>query len=95
MEELKSTQIKKSAITEYFQQKEMDLHSKLEAGEQSRKKIEVFATEAQDKDRAREDEKERDRKELDNLRTQLKEIQTSYIGQSNIHEKRAEESAVS
>ena len=94
-EELRKAQIKMSAITEYFQQKEMDLHSKLEAGQQTRKKIEVYANEALDKDRAREEEKERERKELDNLRRQMKEIEISYISQAKNHEKRAEESSVS
>lgn len=94
-EEMRKTQIKMSAITEYFQQKEMDLHSKLEAGEQTRRKIEVYASDAMDKDRTREEERERERRELENLRTQMKEIEFSYIGQAKSHERRAEESAVS
>lgn len=94
-EELRSTQIKTSAITEYFQQKELDLHSKLEAREQTRKQFESYVNEAVDKDRAREMEREQEKKELEKLRAQMKEIEVSYINQAKSHEKRAEESAVS
>lgn len=94
-EEMKKTEIKMAAITEYFQKKELDLHSKLEAGEQTRKQFESIASNASDKDRTRELEKEQDKKELEYLRAQMKEIEASYVNQVKNHEKRAEEFAVS
>lgn len=42
-----------------------------------------------------EQELRKERKELDNLRTQMKEMELSYISQIKSHEKYAEESAVS
>ena len=84
-----------SGITEYFQQKELDLHSKLEAGEHTRRQFESYVNDAVDKDKAREAEREREKKELDNLRAQMKDIEASYVNQVKNHEKRAEDSAVS
>ena len=94
-EDLRKTEIKLSAITEYFQQKEMDLHSKLEAGAQTRKQFESFVGDAMEKEKAREAEREQRRKEVENLRAEMKEIEASYLSQAKSHERRAEECAVS
>lgn len=94
-EELRKSEIKMSGITEYFQQKEWHLHSKLEAGEQTRRQFETYVNEAVEKDRARAAEREQEKRELENLRAQMKDIESSYIGQAKNHEKRAEDSAVS
>ena len=94
-EELRKTEIKLSAITEYFQQKELDLHSKLEAGEQTRRQFESYVSEAVDKEKARENDRDMQRKELENLRAEMKDIEASYLSQAKSHEKRAEECAVS
>ena len=94
-EELRRTEIKLSTIMEYFQQKEMDLHSKLEAGEQNRKQFESLVSEAEEKERVREEDREAQRKELENLKAQMKEIEASYFSQTKNHERRAEECAVS
>lgn len=52
-------------------------------------------TEAADKEKAREADREQRRKEVENLRAEMKEIEASYLGQAKSHEKRAEECAVS
>ena len=94
-DELRKTEIKQSAITEYFQQKELDLHSKLEAGEHTRRQFEGYLSDAEEKEKAREADREQRRKEVENLRVEMKDIEASYLGQAKSHEKRAEECAVS
>lgn len=80
---------------EYFQKKEMDLHSKLEVGEQARKKNESYVSEAEDKDRARAEEREKEKEQLDQLRQQMKDLELNYVTQVKNHEKRASEATVS
>ena len=92
---LRKTEVKLAVITEYFQQKEMDLHSKLEVGEQARKKVESYANEAEDKDRARADERIKEKDQLDRLRQQMKDLELTYVTQVKNHEKRATEATVS
>lgn len=94
-EELRRTEIKLTTIMEYFQQKELDLHSKLEAGEQNRRQIESLVSEAEGKEKKREEDREMQRQELENLKAQMKEIEASYFSQTKNHERRAEECAVS
>jgi len=88
-------EIKMAGITDYFQRKEMDLHSKLEAQEQTGREFETTVNEAEKKARAREVEREQYRRTLDDLRAEMKLIETSYIGQIKSHERRAEECVVS
>ena len=92
---LRKTEVKLAIITEYFQQKEMDLHSKLEVGEQARKKVELYANEAEDKDRARAEERVKEKDQLDRLRQQMKDLELTYVTQVKNHEKRATEATVS
>lgn len=61
-------EVKMAAIMEYFKKKEMDLHIKLEVGEQERKKIEGFVSEAKDKDSARAEERMKEKEQLEQLR---------------------------
>ena len=87
--------MKLDIITKDFQQKEMDLHSKLEVGEQARKKIEAHTSDAEDKDRARAKERIQEKEQLDKLRQQMKDLELNYITQIKNHEKRASEATVS
>ena len=87
--------MKLAVITEYFQKKEMDLHSKLEVGEQARRKIVTFARETEEKDCARAKERVKEKEQYDQFRQQMKDLELSYVSQVKNHEKRANEATVS
>ena len=93
--ELEELQIKMKGVTEYFQEKEHTLHAKLEAGEQKRLKVENLESEAHVKAAVAEQERQKDRQELNELRDQMKEIERSYISQVKNNEQRAEDAIVS
>ena len=94
-DQLREIEIKENTLSGYFKQKELELHSKLEAGEYARRQFEGYLSGAEEKEKAREADREQWRKEVENLRVVMKDIEASYLGQAKSHEKRAEECAVS
>ena len=82
-------------VTEYFQEKESDLHHRLELGEINQQKYKSLETEAQEKATASEQERERERNELKELRKQMADIEKSFLSQLRSNEERAEDALVS
>ena len=82
-------------VKEYFQEKERELHKRIEVGEVSRLRYEQLESEAQEKATAADLERQRERKELMELRDQISDIEKSYSSQIKNTELRAGDAIVS
>ena len=93
--QLKELELKMKGVKEYFQEKERELHRRIEAGEVSRMRYEQLESEAQEKANATDQERQRERQELVELRDQISEIEKSYSSQMKNTELRAGDAIVS
>ena len=82
-------------VKEYFQEKERELHKRIEVGEVSRMRYEQLESEAQEKATVADQERQRERQELTELRDQITEIEKSYSNQIKNTELRAGDAIVS
>ncbi len=94
-QELRELQIKMKGVTEYFQEKESDLHRKIELGEINQQKYKTLESDVKEKVAASELEREREKEELKELRKQMADIERSFLSQQKSSEERAEEALVS
>ncbi|KAL5463397.1 hypothetical protein EMCRGX_G032290 [Ephydatia muelleri] len=78
------TQMKLKGLTEYFEQKEHALHTKLGAQEVEKMAVQSKRQEAMEKASLAEQERERERVELADLRRQMAEIEKSHAQQAKI-----------
>ena len=82
-------------VKEYFQEKERELHKRIEVGEVSRLRYEQLESEAQEKASIADQERQREKKELVELRDQISDIEKSYSSQIKNTEMRAGDAIVS
>ena len=82
-------------VKEYFQEKERELHKRIEVGEVSRMRYEQLESEAQEKASIADQERQRERQELVELRDQITDIEKSYSSQIKNTELRAGDAIVS
>ena len=92
---LKELELKMKGVKEYFQEKERELHKRIEVGEVSRMRYEQLESEAQEKATMADQERQRERQELTELRDQITEIEKSYSNQIKNTELRAGDAIVS
>ena len=76
--QLKELELKMKGVKEYFQEKERELHKKIEVGEVSRMYYEQLESEAQEKAMMADQERQKERQELTELRNQITEIEKFY-----------------
>lgn len=93
--QLKELELKMKGVKEYFQEKERELHKRIEVGEVSRMRYEQLESEAQEKATMADQERQRERQELTELRDQITEIEKSYSNQIKNTELRAGDAIVS
>ena len=93
--QLKELEVKVKGVKEYFQEKERELHKRIEVGEVSRLRYEQLESEAQEKATVADLERQRERKELMELREQISDIEKSYSSQIKNTELRAGDAIVS
>ncbi|XP_065883689.1 melanoma inhibitory activity protein 2-like isoform X2 [Dysidea avara] len=85
------TQIKLKALTEYFETKEQNLHRKLGVEEAARQEIETREATAKEKVSLAEEERVKERMELQQLRQHMSDIEKSLMQQVSTNEKRAQD----